>query len=132
MIERTKLTIFRIDQKMTKNKKSYWVADTGLGKFSIWDVGLYEILRDKAIGKEVEIGTESREANGKTFYNIVSFESVIGEGQKEVKTEPINESARLRRKTDSMLAAKDLVIAKIIEKEKLLDTANSFVEWIEN
>lgn len=130
-MEKQKVTIFRIEQKTTKNKKSYWVAETGLGKFSIWDIRLYEILKEKAIGKEVEIGIESKEANGKTFYNIVSLEAVLGEGKTEEKQPTIADSAKLRRRTDCLICAKDLVIAKEIPLDNLLIKASELVDWVE-
>jgi len=127
-----KVSIFKIDQKATKNGKSYWIAETSDGKFSIWDAGLMELIKTKGVGNLCEIGIDGKpDANGKVWYNLVSLESVIGTGATEIKKVEISESARLRRRTDCMIAAKDLVIAKIIPIDNMLDKAEGLFTWVE-
>lgn len=133
MIEKSRISIFGIEQKKSQGGKSYWIVDTSDGKMSIWDIGLYELIKEKAVGNLCEVGVETTKSeNGKTYKNIKTLEAVLGNAAvKESKSDNIGESARLRRRTDCLISAKDLVIAKIIPMDKLLDIATSFVLWVE-
>jgi hypothetical protein len=131
-LETRKLTIFKLEPKITKNKKQYWVTETSDGHYSIWDIGLAELIKTKAVGNLCEIGVEGKpDTNGKVWYNLVSLEAVLGTGQVQEKKVEISESAKLRRRTDCMIAAKDLVIAKIITLDQLLGKAEAMFAWIE-
>ena len=134
MIETKKLSIHKLEQKATKTGKSYWVAETSEGKYSIWDIGLMELIRTKGIGNLCEVGLETKESNGKNYTNLVSLEKVLGQGQapaQEKQKVEISESARLRRRTDCAIMAKDLVIAKLIPLDNLLDKAQALFNWVE-
>jgi hypothetical protein len=132
-LETRKLTIFKLEPKITKTKKQYWTIETSDGMFSIWDMGLAELIKQKALGNLCEIGIEGKpDSNGKVWYNLVSLEAVIGTGQVQEKKVDIGESAKLRRRTDCMIAAKDLVIAKLVPLTDLLKHADLLVNWVEN
>lgn len=131
MTEMKKLSVFKIEPKKTQKGKTYWVVETSEGQMSVWDSGLMELLRTKAVGNMCELGVDSKPVGDKTYYNIVSLEAVVGTGQVQEKKVDIGESARLRRKTDCMIAAKDLVVAKIIPMDELLDKAQGMLNWVE-
>ena len=134
MVVTKKLTIFKVEQKASATGKSYWIAETSEGRFSIWDLGLYEMIKSKGVGNLCEIGLTAStkvDKNGNPYLNLVSLISVIGPGQVQEKKVEISESARLRRRTDCMIASKDLVIAKIVPLENLLDKAQTLFDWVE-
>jgi hypothetical protein len=131
MIETKNVSIYKIEQKASKNGKSYWSIETSSDKFSVWDADLAKLIKDKALNKQCEVGYQTSEFNGKTYYNMVSLEKVLGPAEVEKAKVDISESARLRRRTDCVIAAKDLVIAKVIKLEELLDKAQGMFNWIE-
>lgn len=132
MTETKKVSLFSMNQKTTNKGKPYWLVETSDGKMSIWDAGLKDLIQEKGIGNLCEVGYETKDVNGRSYTNLKSLEVVLGNAETQVKDpKGIGESARLRRKTDCMIAAKDLVIAKEVPLDKLLDYAQSLVDWVE-
>lgn len=94
----------------------------GINVNDIWYNGFGSCPANKGDFVEIEF-----EVNG-IYKNIKQIEVTKG---KPSNQESINESARLRRRTDCLRMACDLVIAKVIKQDEMNKKALELVEFVE-
>ena len=136
MIQTKEVSIYEIEQRATKNQKTFWAIQTNKGEISTWSIDVAKEIQEKCLGMVCSVGVKTTTVGDKTYTNVVGVDRILGNAEKKVDNKQqtkvdIGESARLRRRTDCMICAKDLVIAKIIPIDELIKKSIELVDWVE-
>ncbi len=126
-----RISIYNVDERLTKKNDPYLLVETNDGKMSVFDAVLFDDIKN-AIGKEVtaEIVTSGN------YKNIVSFGDVLGEAK--ASTQHTSQEKSFGRNpetivmTDCYKLATDLCVAGKITMEQMDAKATDLFTKINN
>lgn len=113
----TNITITSITKKSSTSGKTYWQVESSEGKMSVWDKDLAKDIEDKLLGKVVdaEYSTDGKYKNLKAVLGVVTADKITTTG------EAIGQSAKMKRRSEMMQVAKDLVLEAFKDDNKGID-----------